>query len=44
MNEDYKDLFYEWLSSCPVQWVLNEEFDGSVTYTFHFDAEDKEKV
>jgi hypothetical protein len=33
-----KDLFHDWLSECPVQWVRTEESNDSATYTFHFDG------
>ena len=29
-----KEEFLDWLNECPVQWFLDKQEDGSLTYTF----------
>ena len=30
-----KEEFFEWLDSCPVQWVLNRDESESIEYIFY---------
>lgn len=37
------DSFYEWLNSCPTQWVLINKDSDSLTYTFVLDESEEEE-
>ncbi len=38
-----KEEFFEWLSSCPVQWVLSRDDTDLIDYIFYKEEKEQEE-
>ena len=42
INHNMPDEFFDWLNKCPVQWLLGQWDNDSISYTFNVPDEENE--